>query len=56
MKRIIAYARTSGLATLTGFVLSENEPMLSLSRRLGFAPVRVPDDPTVVKVALPLRA
>ncbi len=54
MERIIAYARASGLKTLTGFVLSENEAMLSLGRRLGFVPVRVADDPTVVQMMLQL--
>ncbi|TWS96595.1 bifunctional acetate--CoA ligase family protein/GNAT family N-acetyltransferase [Reyranella sp. CPCC 100927] len=54
MNHIIAYARTRGLKTVMGYVLSENEPMLSLSRRLGFVPLRVPDDPTVQKVSLRL--
>lgn len=54
MNQIIAYARTRGLKTVMGYVLSENEPMLSLSRHLGFTPARVPDDPTVQKVTLRL--
>jgi hypothetical protein len=29
--------------------------MLALSHRLGFAPARLPDDPTVIKVSLPLQ-
>jgi acyl-CoA synthetase (NDP forming)/RimJ/RimL family protein N-acetyltransferase len=54
MERITTYARARGLKTLMGFVLSENEPMLSLSRRLGFKPARMPDDPTVQKITLRL--
>ncbi|HEX2892012.1 bifunctional acetate--CoA ligase family protein/GNAT family N-acetyltransferase [Vineibacter terrae] len=54
MERITTYARDRGLKTLMGYVLSENEPMLSLSRRLGFRPTRVPDDPTVQKIVLRL--
>jgi len=54
MNRIIDYARARGLKMLMGFVLAENEPMLALSRRLGFTPARAPDDPTVMQVTLPL--
>jgi acyl-CoA synthetase (NDP forming)/GNAT superfamily N-acetyltransferase len=54
MDRIIDYARGRGLKTLIGLVLAENEPMLALSRRLGFTPARTPDDPTVMKVTLRL--
>ncbi|QQS14394.1 MAG: GNAT family N-acetyltransferase [Rhodospirillales bacterium] len=54
MERIIAYARASGLKTLTGMVLAENEPMLTLCRRLGFRAARDREDPGVVRVELPL--
>lgn len=54
MERIVAYARGRGLKSLVGFVLAENEPMLALSRRFGFTPARVPDDPSVLHVTLRL--
>jgi acetyltransferase len=55
MDRIIGYARGRGLKTLVGYVLAENQAMLALSQRLGFAPARLPDDSTVIKVSLPLQ-
>ena len=54
MRHIIEYARASGLRTLIGFVLAENESMLGLARRLGFSAARLPDDATILRVTLPL--
>src|SRR5262249_42597648 len=37
LERLIHHADATGLSALTGDVLYENRPMLSLARRLGFA-------------------
>jgi acetyltransferase len=37
LERLIRHADATGLSALTGDVLYENRPMLSLARRLGFA-------------------
>ncbi len=52
MRRILAYARGRGIAQVFGDVLAENRPMLELSRALGFALSRSPEDPGVVRVTL----
>jgi acetyltransferase len=54
MKYMIEFARAEGVKMGEGQVLSENEPMLSMNRALGF---RVEDDPAehgVKKVTLDL--
>ena len=47
MTALIEAARRRGLREMTGFVLAENQPMLRLAERLGFASARDPDDFTV---------
>ena len=54
MEVIIEYARGRGLHTLWGDVLAENRPMLALARRLGFRQTRDAEDPSIVRVTLPL--
>jgi len=54
MEKLIALARSRGLASVYGDVLSSNRAMLEFSRRLGFTPSRHPDDPTLVRVTLEL--
>jgi len=47
MNRLIGAARRRGLREMTGFVLAENQPMLRLAAKLGFATKRDPEDFTV---------
>ncbi len=54
MQRIIDYARQAGIKELDGDVLKNNEPMLKLSKSLGFIQSDVPDDDSIVKVRLTL--
>jgi acetyltransferase len=44
MTALIDAARARGLHEMVGFVLAENQPMLGLARKLGFAVKRDPDD------------
>jgi GNAT superfamily N-acetyltransferase len=44
MTALIEAARRRGLREMTGFVLAQNDPMLRLAARLGFAVGRDPDD------------
>jgi len=44
MALLIEAARRRGLATMEGFVLAENLPMLRLAQKLGFESKRDPDD------------
>ena len=54
MDKLIAVARSRGLASIYGDVLSTNHDMLEFCRRLGFALSRNPDDPTVTRATLAL--
>lgn len=54
MRRIIAYARASGIGEIHGEVLQENKPMLQLDRALGFSVHSDPDDPGLKHVILKL--
>lgn len=56
MERLINYARRIGLKEVFGLVLSENEAMLALCRKLGFRLRPVVDDPSVIRVSLRLDA
>lgn len=56
LEKLVAVARARGLAEIYGDVLSTNRPMLELARRLGFAVKRHPDDATLTRVRLGLRA
>lgn len=55
MEKLIAVARSRGLAWMHGDVLSTNARMLGFCRRLGFTLGRHPDDPTVTRATLALR-
>ncbi len=54
LEKLIAVAGARGLKTMFGEVLSTNQSMLKLARRLGFTIARLPGDATVVRVALAL--
>lgn len=56
MNTLIDAARRRGLAEMEGFVLSVNQPMLRLARRLGFKIKVDPDDASVRICRLPLGA
>jgi RimJ/RimL family protein N-acetyltransferase len=47
MTALVDEARSVGMKEMEGFVLTQNQPMLRLARRLGFRIESVPDDPTV---------
>jgi acetyltransferase len=47
MTALIDQARSRGLKVMEGFVLSENQSMLRLARRLGFSIKYAPDDTSV---------
>ena len=47
MTALIASARERGLATMIGYVLAINAPMLRLARKMGFSVGLDPDDPSV---------
>jgi len=47
MTRLIDEAKRRGMREMEGFVLSENQPMLRLAKRLGFGIKVDPDDATV---------
>ena len=55
LEKLIAVARSRGLEHIYGDVLSTNQHMLGLCRKLGFAMARVPGDPTVTRATLALR-
>lgn len=55
METIIAAARSRGVHQMSGYILSQNAPMLRLARRLGFATQRDPHDPSVKIATLDLR-
>ena len=54
MQHLISYAKSEGLKSLHGTVLSENVTMLKMCRELGFNISRDPDDNTVYLVTLDL--
>ena len=47
---LLRQAPGDGYATMEGFVLADNAPMLALARKLGFQSGPVPEDATVVRV------
>ncbi|MGI9405185.1 MAG: GNAT family N-acetyltransferase [Hyphomicrobiaceae bacterium] len=55
MAHLIDYARAEGLEKLTGHVLSQNTRMLGLCRSMGFEQLHDREDPTMVRVFLPLK-
>nr|WP_298690053.1 bifunctional acetate--CoA ligase family protein/GNAT family N-acetyltransferase [uncultured Dongia sp.] len=56
MERIIAYARTVGLTSISGSVLAHNGVMLAICRKLGFTEERDAEMPGVVQVNKSLAA
>ncbi len=50
MDRILAYAKSRGIAEIWGNVLSENDAMLALGRELGFNAAQLPDEPGVARI------
>lgn len=54
MQTIIEYARSEGLQTIEGQVLSENTTMVQMCRELGFSVRADPDDISIVVVRLAL--
>ncbi|MDG4597835.1 MAG: GNAT family N-acetyltransferase [Candidatus Contendobacter sp.] len=54
MRRIIAYARQRGIREIFGEVMDDNEPMLRLSRALGFTAEPYPGNPHLILVRLPI--
>lgn len=54
LEKLAAVARSRGLAHIYGDVLSTNQHMLGLCRKLGFTLARIPGDPTVTRVTLKL--
>ncbi len=52
--RLMRCAKRDGYKAIEGLVLCENEPMLSLARRIGFAVKSVPGDATVRRIRHPL--
>lgn len=47
MELLMAAARARGLRTMEGYILTSNAGMRGLARRLGFADMPMPEDPTV---------
>jgi RimJ/RimL family protein N-acetyltransferase len=56
MTTLIDEARRRGLKAMEGFVLTQNQPMLRLAKRLGFSIGPEPGDPTVRKCRMILAA
>jgi acetyltransferase len=56
MRELIAIARSFGLETMEGFVLTTNQPMLKLVKFLGFSSEMSSDDPTQMTVRKDLLA
>ncbi len=54
MERLIDWGRKQELERITGQILSENRPMLTFIRRLGFTIHHLPDEPDVVEAELVL--
>ena len=54
MRALITCAKKRGFHRLVGIVLASNEPMLALSRKLGFVAERDRDDPDQIIVTLEL--
>jgi acetyltransferase len=54
MRRIVAYAKGRGIGEIFGDILSENQPMLDLSRRLGFTIAELSADHGIVRATLVL--
>ncbi len=55
MHAILDYARDTGVGRIEGSVFRDNSAMLKLAGGLGFTIAADPDDPSVMRVTLPLR-
>jgi len=55
LMRLIDYARSRGLARLSGHALRENEAMLGLCKTLGIRGEQTPDNPAIVRLGIALR-
>jgi acetyltransferase len=55
MRAILDYARETGVGRIEGSVFRDNAAMLRLASGLGFTVKTDPDDPSVMRVILPLR-
>ena len=56
MRKLIEVARIRGLPVLYGEILATNHGMLMMMKSLGFGISRHPDDGTVVRATLDLKA
>mgnify|MGYP001485520834 CR=1 FL=1 len=56
LERLIDVARWRGLRTMVGHILAENQPMLGLCKKLGFAISDHPEDAVMKRVTLDLVA
>ena len=54
MKKIIAYARGRGIRQFVGDVMAENQPMITLLKRMGFRTGRA-DEPGILRATLDLQ-
>jgi len=54
MRRLIDWARSSGMGEVVGQVLADNHPMLAFVRRLGFSVQHMAEEPDVMEVRLAL--
>ncbi len=54
MQRLIAWGQAQGMVAIVGQILAENAPMLAFVRSLGFALIRLPDEPDIVEARLQL--
>jgi acetyltransferase len=55
MEKLIGYARSQGIAELSGLILRENGPMLTLCRELGFEVATAKGEATLFHATLALR-
>jgi RimJ/RimL family protein N-acetyltransferase len=56
MRRLVRWAKGRRLECLYGDVLDHNQPMISLAESLDFKREASPDEPSLVRMALALRA
>ncbi len=55
LKKILEYARDRGIKEVYGAVLSQNQPMLRLCKKIGFDIDRVTDEPSIVMTRFKLQ-
>ncbi|MBI2206502.1 MAG: bifunctional acetate--CoA ligase family protein/GNAT family N-acetyltransferase [Candidatus Rokubacteria bacterium] len=54
LRQLLAAGKAEGLKLVVGYISAENQEMLRLTRALGFATRRPPDDPTLIEARLAL--